>query len=85
MFLEFRGEVRNQPQRAQLFVVREVTHFGECLRPDQGADAHRVSRIENLSRLVWRKECIDLFLRRHVDALIRVGQDKAVHADHHRT
>ena len=85
LLVEFRGKLRNQSQRPQLFVVRQVAHLGECLGSDQGADAHRVCRIENLPRLVPRQERIDLFLRRHVDTFIRVGQDEAVHADHHRT
>ena len=64
--------------------VREVAHLGEGLRTDHRADRDRLGRIEHLPRLERRQERIDLRLRRHVDALVGVREDEAVHAHHHR-
>ena len=83
--LELVGELRNQLQRAQLLVVREIAHFHERFRPDHRAHADRLGRIQHLARLEGRQVGIDLALGRHIDALDGMGQDEAVHADHHRT
>jgi hypothetical protein len=85
LLVEGRGKLRYQPDRAQLLVVLQVAHLGKGFGADQCAKAHRVGRIEELPRLVTRQERIDLLLRGYVDAFVRMGQDEAVHADHHRT
>ncbi len=71
-------------ERPQLLVMRQISYFGERFRPHHRADADRIVGIEHLPRLVRRQERIDLLLRRHVDTVIGVGEDEAVHAHHHR-
>ena len=85
LLLERRRELRQHRERPQLLVVREVAHLGEGFRADHGADADRLGRVEHLPRLVGRQVEVDLRLARHVDAVVGVGQDEAVHADHDRT
>ena len=84
LFLELASQFRDEMQRAQLFVMLQVAHLGEGLRAHQGADADRVVRVEDLPRLVRGQIRVDLLLRGHVDAVVGMGQDEAVHAHHHR-
>ena len=81
---ELGGQLRNQRERAQLLVVGEVAHLGERLGPDHRADGHGLGGVEHLPRLERRQVLVDLRLRRHVDPVVRVREDEAVHADHHR-
>ena len=82
---EIGGELRDETERTQLLVMLQVAHFGERFGPDHRADAHGIGRIEDLARLVGRQERIDLRLRGHVHAIVRMREDEAVHAHHDRT
>jgi hypothetical protein len=82
--VELLGQLRNERQRTQLLMVREVPDFGEGLGPHHRAHRHRRRRVEDLPRLERRQERIDLLLRGHVDAIVGVGEDEAIHAHHHR-
>ena len=82
--LEVVGEARNRLQGLELLRVHEVLDLAERVRAHHGADRHRLGRVEHHARLEAREERVHLLLRRHVHALDGVGEDEAVHADHHR-
>ena len=82
--LELVAQLRNHFQRLHLLLVRQVAHFHEGFGADHGADRDGIVGVQHLARLVRRQEGVDLLLRRHVDALVGMGQDEAVHAHHHR-
>ena len=82
--LELGGDLGDHVERLHLLGVGEVLDLGEGLRPDHRADRHRVGRVEHLARLEGGEEGVDLLGLGHVDPLDRVGEDEAVHADHHR-
>ena len=64
--------------------MREIAYFGEGFRADHRADRYGLLRIEDLPRFERRQIRIDLLLGGHVDALVSVREDEAVHAHHHR-
>ncbi len=64
--------------------VGQVAHLGERLGADHGADRDRLGRVEHLSRVVPRQECVHLSRVRDVGPLASVGEQEAVHADHDR-
>jgi len=82
--LEFRRQLRDALKCLHLLGVREIAHFHEGFRTDHRADRNRLVRVEYLARLVGRQVGFDLRRRRHVDTLVGVGEDEAVHAHHHR-
>ena len=74
--------MRNAFKRLHLLGVREIAHFHEGLGAHHRTDRHRIGRIEHLTRLIRRQESIDLRLRWHVNTLVGVGKNEAVHAHH---
>ena len=63
-------------------MMRKPPDFRKGLRSNHGADRVGIRRIEHLPRFIGRQEAVDLFLRRNVHALERMGKHKTVHADH---
>ena len=84
MRLELRSQRRNQFQRLLLLVVLQIADFEKRLRAHHRADRHRIIAIQHLHRLEARQIGINLRLGRDVHAIIGMGQDEAIDADHHR-
>ena len=82
--LKFGLHLRDKVDSLQHLVVGDVAHLGEGFGADHRADRQRVVGVQYLTRFVGRQELFDLFGFRQVDLFDRVGQNKAVHAHHHR-
>ncbi|OIQ66404.1 hypothetical protein GALL_520250 [mine drainage metagenome] len=82
--LKLGRKTRDHLQRVHLFLMAKIAHLGKRLGPDHRADGIGIVHVEHLHRIEGWQEHIHLFLRRHVDSLEGVGQDEAIHADHHR-
>ena len=78
------AHLRDRVQRQHLLGVAEVLDLEEGLWPDHRPDRHRLGGVEHVAGLEGRQESVDALLRRDVHLLVGVGEDEAVHADHHR-
>jgi SAM-dependent methyltransferase len=80
---ELARDLGQDVERLHLLRMHEVANLGERLGTDHRADRHGIVGVEHLLRLEPREERVDLCLARELDRLHGVGQDEAVHADHH--
>ena len=78
------GDLGDHVEGLHLLVVGEVLDLEEGLGTDHRPDRHGVRGVEQLPGLEGGHERVDLLLVGDVDLVVGVGEDEAVHADHHR-
>ena len=82
--LKFGLDLRDEVEGLEHLVVGDVAHLCEGFGADHRADRQRVIGVQYLAWFVGRQELFDLLRFGQVDLFDRVGEDKAVHAHHHR-
>ena len=82
--LKLRLYLRNEVQGLQHLVVGDIAHFGKGFGTDHCPDRERIVRVQYLTGFIRGQELFDLFRFGQVDLFDRVGEDKPVHAHHHR-
>ena len=82
--MELAGKVRDALQGIHVAQSGQLADLFEGIGSHHGADRDRVVRVEDLLGPEQGKKCVDRFLFGDIDLLHGVGEDEAVHTDHHR-